>query len=573
MKFYYPLIIVTACVGVGIAGCGNGTASAPVTHPTKGGTAVIALPVQTSPNWFFPLVSLTADSVVNYQVNELMYKPLLRISATDGINYRRSLASSVTWNSQGTRYVVKLHHKWHWSNGQPVTAQDVVFTYQLMRAASSGASNLPWGFSGAGSGGMPKLWKTVKAVGRHTVIITLTKPMNQEWFLHNGINQIIPVPRAIWDKYPQNMLQELRYIHSVSNSPGAAPYRVVDGPYRFSSTQPNNRWIFVPNPHYDGHKSLISRVVFQYETSAANEFSALRTGSVNVGYLPPSLLGSRRELTHDVLSTPYLVGFNYIVDNFSNQAPSGIGKAFQSLAVRQALQMGVNQQGIIDHLYHGYGTVDDTVIAPQPRTPFFDPALRHNPYPYNPGAGKRLLERQGWHLSHGVMTKNGIKLAFTLDYASGSQTATDVASLLKHTWALEGIHVHLLAQPFDTVISYGPSNASKWAMIYWNGGWTYGTDPYPTGGSLFSSTGAENSGSYNSTVMNKLIATSYQPGTSKEITAALYNYEDYGASNLPAVFIPWIPQFYEHATNIHGTVRTFDPVGAVLSPNYWWISK
>ena len=132
MKFYYPLITITTCLGLGITGCGNRTASHSVTHPAKGGTAVIALPVQTSPNWFFPLVSLTADSIVNDQVDELMYKPLLRISAKDAINYHRSLASSVTVNSQGTRYVVKLHSKWHWSNGQPVTAQDVVFTYQLV---------------------------------------------------------------------------------------------------------------------------------------------------------------------------------------------------------------------------------------------------------------------------------------------------------------------------------------------------------------------------------------------------------------------------------------------------------
>lgn len=73
--------------------------------------------------------------------------------------------------------------------------------------------------------------------------------------------------------------------------------------------------------------------------------------------------------------------------------------------------------------------------------------------------------------------------------------------------------------------------------------------------------------------MNKLIQASYQPGNAKETTAALYKYEAYAVSHLPAVFIPWIPQFNEHATNIPGTVRTFDPVGAVISPNYWWISQ
>ncbi|AUW93567.1 ABC transporter substrate-binding protein [Sulfobacillus thermotolerans] len=561
-------------LSLGLSGCGANSTGATTAHaqPMHGGTAVIALPVQTSPNWFFPVMSLTADSVVNFQVDEMMYKPLLHISRHDTVNYARSLASSVTWNAAGTRYVVTLNKKWHWSNGQPVTAQDVVFTYNIMKAASSGASSLPWAFAGEGFGGFPTLWKSVVAQGPYQVVITLNAPKNQQWFLRNGINQLIPVPEQVWNKYPDNMTQELKFINSVANSPLSSVYRVVDGPYKFNSYSPNNYWSFVPNPGYDGHRSLLDKVTFQYETSSASEFDALKTGTVNVGYLPPSLLKVRSELTHDVFSVAYSFGFNYLLDNFSLKAPNGIGKAFNSLVVRQALQMGVDQPGIIQHLYEGYGVVDDTTLAPEPPTEFFDPALAKNPYPFNPQAGRELLLKHGWHLVHGVMTKNGIPLSFTLDYASGSQTATDMVQLLKSDWALEGIHVTLVSQPFDTVISDSPSNASQWAMIDWNGGWTYGTDPYPTGGGLFATNGAENSGSYNSQTMNQLIAASYQPGSTKQVLKALYAYEVYAAKQLPAVFVPWIPNFNEHSLSIHGTVKTFDPVGDVLSPNYWWIS-
>ncbi len=102
MKPYYSFVALMTCVVMGVSGCGSNTASTPARslRHVAGGTAVIALPVQTSPNWFFPLVSLTADSVVNYQVDELMYKPLLRIAANDEINYHRSLASSVSWNKR-----------------------------------------------------------------------------------------------------------------------------------------------------------------------------------------------------------------------------------------------------------------------------------------------------------------------------------------------------------------------------------------------------------------------------------------------------------------------------------------
>lgn len=568
--------VLGSCIilSMSVSACGSTAAAPPATGaPAPGGTAVVALPVQTSPNWFFPVMSLTADSVVNFQVDDMMYKPLLHISRKDSVDYSRSLASGVTWNSQGTRYVVTLNKKWHWSNGQPVTAQDVVFTYGLMKEASSGASSLPWAFAGEGFGGMPGLWKSVVAQGSDQVVITLTTPKNQQWFLRNGINQIVPVPESVWNKYPSNAVQELKYIDSIANSPSSAAYQVVDGPYRFAGSSPNNYWSFVPNKAYDGHKSLLAKVIFQYETSSASEFDALKTGTVNVGYLPPSLLKVRNQLTEDVFSVAYPFGFNYILDNFSPKAPGKMGQAFSSLPVRQALQMGVDQPAIIKHLYQGYGAVDDTTVAPEPVTPFFDPALRVNPYPFNPQKGKQLLLKNGWHLVHGVMEKHGMTLSFTLDYASGSQTATNVVQLLKSDWALEGIHVTLISQPFDTVISDSPSNASQWAMIDWNGGWTYGTDPYPTGGGLFAVNGAENSGSYSSQKMDELIAASYLPGTSAQTLKALYAYERYAAEQLPAVFIPWIPNFNEHSATIHGTVRTFDPVGDVLSPNYWWISK
>jgi peptide/nickel transport system substrate-binding protein len=64
-------------------------------------------------------------------------------------------------------------------------------------------------------------------------------------------------------------------------------------------------YLFVPNSHYDGHKSYLSTVIFQYETSSSSEFSSLKTGTVNVGYLGVSLLGSRSELSGDTLTTPY----------------------------------------------------------------------------------------------------------------------------------------------------------------------------------------------------------------------------------------------------------------------------
>lgn len=574
-------LVSVAALSIGLVGCGaqqsSGNGPAPSSKPQYGGTAVYALQEQTSPNWFFPLVSLSADTVINFQTDFMMYKPLLYFNQNDQLDLAHSLAKSVTWNKTDNVYTIVLNPKWHWSNNTPVTAQDVVFTWDIMKAASEPNTNYAWSFSGEGFGGIPNIWQSVVASGPDTVVVTTTKPRNPEWFIRNGLDEIIPIPKSVWDKYPNNMSQEMSFINSVANSPLNPVYSVVDGPYKLSSYQANNYWDFVPNPNYDGHKSYLSKVVFQYETSSSSEFAALKTGTVNVGYLGVSLLSARSQLTHDQMSVAYPLGFDYMNINLNPAAPGGIGTAFNTLPVRQALQLGVDEEGMIQHIFHGFGVIDDSTLAPEPKTAFWNPALAKQPYAYNPALGKKILENAGWHDVNGVMTKHGVKLEFTLYYASGSQSGTDMVELLKQDWAQEGIVANLVSEPFDTVVSYGQSNANKWAIIDWDqgnlGGWTYG-NPYPSGGGLFGTGGGENSGGYNNQEMDTLIQATYEPGTDSQILQRLYAYEAYAARQLPgAIFLPWEPLFNVHADNIHGVTSTFNPIGDVIHPNYWWISK
>ncbi len=553
------------------AGWGSGSAVAASSARLTGGTAVIATSPGLGPNWFFPMNPIQADTDINLQVQALMFKPILNITPTDGIDLARSLASHISANSAGTRYVVTLNPKWHWSNGDPVTAQDVVFTWSIMKAAS--AENAPWVFAGSGFGGIPSRIRSVVARGAHTVVVTLTKPSNQVWFEHNGLAQMSPVPEFVWNKYPHNMTKELSWIESVANSPGNPVYQIVDGPYRLSKYVENSYWSFSTNPHYDGHRSTLTGIIFEYETSDAAEFAALKSGTVNVGYVPDSLLGSDRLLSSDRLTPEYTFGFNFIHPNFSRLAPDHIGPVLAQLYVRQALQMGIDQTGILHTLYHGLGVPEDSPVPNQPHTIFFDPALRKNPYPFNPTRGKTLLQAHGWHLVHGVMTRNGQKLSFPVTYISGSQTSTDVAELIKSDWGREGVDVTLESLPASTFFAdVTIKNPSDWAMAL-GGGWTYEPDYYPTGGGLFMTGAPVNKGGYSNATMNRLIEDSYLPGTSAQTLAALYRYESFAAKQLPVLWMPLGASMAAHSATLHGTVAYFNPVSDLLSPNYWWFSK
>lgn len=578
MNHKYP-IAWAGLSAIALIAAGCGTTKLVVPSKAHGATVVVAEAPQSAPDWFFPVLSSTGYASYNTEIIFLMYRPLIYLSPTNQVDYGRSLVSKISSNANGTTYSLTLGHKYRWSNGHPITAQDVVFTWHLIKEAAT-LSHAPWTYGPAGSGGVPSDWSSVTAHGSHTVVITLKRPANPQWFIHNGLSQLYPVPQSVWDRHPHNPIKELTMIKNVANSPTNKLYDTVDGPFKFNSMSPNQYWSLVPNPKFGGHKARIGKVVFQYETSSSSEFEGLRSGTISVGYLPPSMYSSKRQLPHDVMSSSYLFGMNYLVPNLSPKAPGGMGTVFSHLYVRQALEMGINQSSIVKTLYHGGGVITDGPIPPTPKTQFFDPVLSTPPYPFNPAAGKKILLAHGWHESHGVMTRNGQKLAFTLLYASGSTTETSMVELMKSDWAQEGIDVRLQSEPINDVLATASqSDATKWQMVYWGGGWTYQFDYYPTGGNLFKAGAGENMGGYDSPIMNTLIDATYEPGTAAQIQARMNAYQVYAARNLPVLWMPWFPMGYarvsgfnEHARNVHGTVRTFNPTTDKPLVNYWTVS-
>jgi len=531
-----------------------------------GATVTMALASGNSINDWFPVESSIDESSPNLATNGLMYTDLVQISPKDTADYANSLAQSVTVNKSDTVFTIHLHPNLKWSNGTPVTSADVVWTYDLM--AASCAKSAPWAFAQCGSDGIPYQITSFTAQGPHAVVINLNKGANPIWFIQNSLNAIVPAPKAVWDKY-SNWNQELKWISKLSDQPTAPQYAVVDGAFKFQSMVPNQYWAFVPNENYSGHKATISRFIWEYFASDAAEFAALRKGTLDVGYLPNSLYGARGQLNGQYKIAPqYNFGFTYIQPNFSPKAQS-VGATFNDLAVRQALQYGVDEQTMIK-IANGVGVTDYGPIPSVPKNPFYDPKIGV-PYPFNPAKGKQILLKDGYKMVNGVMTKKGVPLAFTLVYVSGNQTFTSWATLLKEDWAKEGIDLTLETQPFTNIISLESQQAAivhKWAMVWW-GGWGYFS--YPTGDEVLG-TGAIAWDGYNDAKMNALIAATEEPGTPAQIAQRLDTYQVYAAQQVPIVYLPSTPTFWEVTPLLKGFMSTMAANGTYF-PNLWTVSS
>jgi peptide/nickel transport system substrate-binding protein len=129
-----------------LAACGGGSSSGNNSGGTNssgsaksGGTAYVSEGTQATVNWIFPFASLQDFSTTNYQgfIN-LMYRPLYWFGkgATPDVNYSLSLASAPKFTNGGKTITVTMK-PYKWSNGETVTAQDVVFWMNMLKVGSS----------------------------------------------------------------------------------------------------------------------------------------------------------------------------------------------------------------------------------------------------------------------------------------------------------------------------------------------------------------------------------------------------------------------------------------------------
>ena len=596
-----------AAVATVAAGCSSSSPSASGTTPVSGGTAVFAEPPSSTPNYIFPYTSSTYCSDINgFDFQDLMYRPLywFGVGAQPTVNYKLSVANPPVFN--GTQVTIKLKN-YKWSNGTPVTAQDVAFWLNMETAEPTNYC--------AYTGFPASIVHNIKVVSPTELTMTMNKTYSTTWFQYNELSQITPMPNA-WDRTASGpsscdtTVSDCTAVYSYLNAQAKDPtgyvssplWSVVDGPWRLSAFNVDGHISFVPNKSYSGpvkpKLAAFSEVPF---TTDAAEYDVLRSASsstkIDVGYLPeqdaPAKPASAAVGANPVAGytlSPWLIwGINYFVVNY--QSTTGNGPVIRQLYFRQALEDEMNQQAVISGPLRGYGNLTVGPVGTVPATQWLSPQGKSgNPFPFDPAKAKALLASHGWKVvPNGVSTcvkagtgagecgagiKSGQGLSFNLPYATGISWIVSEMTQLQSNAASIGIKLNLEPKPFAQVISTAGGNcvAAKlpcnWDMANWGGGWSFSPDYAPTGEQLFQSGVVANSGGYSSPANDSLI--------NKTLTSSslqyMYNWQDYLSPQLPVI---WQPngdyQLTEVANSLHGVT----PQSTTLSinPENWYFTK
>jgi len=598
--------LAATAAACGSSGTTNGGAAATGGTPQKGGTATYALPPSVTPNYIFPFDSSTYFSVVNAEYFQyLMYRPLYWFGngSSPTLNVGLSLAQAPQYNGNQ----VTIHLKgWKWSNGETVSADNVVFWIHMLQAVGS----TDWG--AYVPGGFPSNVSNVRAVNATEVQMTMNKAFSPNWFTYNELSQITPMPEA-WDVTKAGAaagsggctttVSKCAAVYSFLDSQSKAMgswasspvWSIVDGPWKLSSFNSDGNSTFVPNTAYSGTKAHLAKFVEVPFTTEDAEYNVLQAGAaggqkIDVGYLPTTdapTKPSNATVGHNpvngyTLAPLYLWGINYFPVNF--QSTTGNGPVIKQLYFREALQYLMNQKAVIEGPLHGYGLYTVGPVGTYPATPYLSSQGKQgDPFPYNLTMSKSLLTSHGWNVvPNGTTTctdpakcgpgvKAGQKLVFTLPYATGTTWIESEMTQLQSNASLVGIKLNLEPKPFDQVTAIAAPNcvvahtSCSWDMGNWGGGWTFVPDYYPSGETLFLSGSGANSGGYNNAQNDSMIN---QTLTSSSMTP-LDNWQDFLSKQLPVI---WQPNGVYELTEITNNLRGVVPQSttANINPENWY---
>jgi peptide/nickel transport system substrate-binding protein len=403
------VLLLAACGGssstkASLAGSGGVTKSAACqASPVHGGNLVYER--QAATVTLDPLNPKNGNGDI-FTYNQI-YSGLVRSDPTGKTNnIVPSLAQRWTISSDGKTYTFYLRPGVKFSNGQPLTAEDVAWTLNRFGNPKINA------IMAAVAGGFGH----ATVVNNTTVRVQLTRPVAA--FLYDI---------SIWPAFilPKNLVEKEGA--SFFNHP------VGTGPFKVQNFVKGSYITMVRNPYYwETGKPYLNSVRYNFVSDSNTRILAVESGSAQeldvVPFSQVDTLRSNKKISVQSAKVPLFLGL------WLNHAR----KQFADLNVRKALQYAINRQLINKEIFDNLGTIPNSVLM---SFAMDAPDSVVKPYPYDVSKAKALMAKSAY--PHGFST--------TLTYPSGTDFYQQLALALQQEFGAIGIKVKLVTQDTATV--------------------------------------------------------------------------------------------------------------------------
>jgi peptide/nickel transport system substrate-binding protein len=594
---------------VKIAG-GIGQIPAAATGKKIARTITWGFPTAQAPNWIFPIDTSGSNSVYNtFTFQWELWRPTYwTVNGVDPeVDESLSMAEPPVYSNNDKTVTVTFKSAYKWSDGQPVTANDLLFTIDLIKA---GLKEAPSNWAGYTPGNFPDTLVSTSEPDPSTLVINLAKPVNPTWFTDDYLGQgpLVPMPAHLWAKASASgpiitdwsanpadakkifdfLTAQTKAVNTYATNP---LWQVVDGPYKLSAyNSTNGSFTMVPNTTYGGpHVTPQSDFQGVGFTSDAAQFNAVKSGAIDVGHVPqgdvPQLPQIQRE-GYNYFGIPDY-GMNYAAYNFKDTT-GDFDNIAKQLYFREAMAHLQDQQGWISAYMHGAGDPAYGPIPAYPQSPYLPTDAATNPYPFSISAATTLLKDHGWTINPGgtdvcssagtgptqcgAGIPAGTKLAFNYIYSTDPALIGNQATSLVSDASQAGIHITLTSSNFNYMITNyidpaAPANVNKWAVMDFGGS----TDvPYATTFGLFNTGGGSQIGDYSDPSADSLINTSISSGD----PAAVKNEASYLTQQQPVMFQPGFDYIWAWKSTISGDPAYFESLTQYYAqPEMWYWTK
>ncbi len=408
-----------------------------------------------SPDTLNPGTAVLSEA---FTIFELVYDALYELNL-DG-SYSLELAESVDVSDDGTVYTYTLRPGFTFHDGEPVTSQDVVFSFNFYQA------NEDFPFINV----YTQYVANVEAPDDRTVVVTLSEaiPNVESQFVFLYI-----LPEHIWGPVAETEATTFENAEMI----GSGPFKLVE--------YEQNQFVRLEaNPDHPLYPPKVSGAVFQTFDNPDALVQALRTGQVDmITEMPNTAVPTLRNAENITLVTgppaaPEITDIIFNQVSEENCPPEdGVCSGHPALrdrTVRQALAHATNKQEIIDVVLLGLGAPGRTLVADSLK-PFYDEELED--FAFDIAEANRLLDEAGYLDGDGDgvrETPDGQPLHFRMNWPSDSAGAPRMAELLGATWSQIGVSLEPQALDPDALTSIC-CPTFDFDVILW--GW--GSDPDP----------------------------------------------------------------------------------------------
>ncbi len=349
-----------------------------VVVPAVGGTYIEGMVGR--PNSLNPLLS--DPYAVDREINDLIFDGLVRYNEQGQLE--PALAREWSVSEDGLTITFLLDEGKAWHDGQPVTTEDVAFTYGLMQDEEfPGPSNLT------------TLWQsiTITPIDDRQIAFTLTQPYAP--FLEATTRGILPA--HILGDVPVAQLSS----HPFNQAPvGTGPFMVQAG----QDWARTGRLRLLPNPDSWRQGMQISDLEYRFFASEDELVAAFRNGEIHaVNGLSASVIPQLAADTSARIFTSIAPRYSAL---FFNVSETG-APAMQFREVRQAIGYALDREALIDTVLNGQGIVFNGPFLPEHWASRPDLMTAYTHQPETAGA---LLDSTGW-VGAGTRLRDGVPLA------------------------------------------------------------------------------------------------------------------------------------------------------------------